>query len=83
MMLLEQYGADLLNASDSGSSSQQHSMLMALLTGPMHTYRVFSSCVAQGTVIQSRPDKTIVYTHKPLYTLTVSESFQPKQGPIC
>ena len=34
----------LLNASELGSSSQQHSMLMTLLTGPMHTYLVFSSC---------------------------------------
>lgn len=32
-----------LNASEAGSSNQQHSMLMTLLTGPMHTYRVFSS----------------------------------------
>ncbi len=75
MMLLEQYGADLLNASDSGSSNQQHSMLMALLTGPMHTYRVFSSCAAQGSIIQLRPDSHCIHR--------ISESFQPKQGPIC
>ena len=37
-------GPHRLKASDSGSSNQQHSMLMTLLTGPMHTYRVFSSC---------------------------------------
>ena len=36
----------LLKASELGSSSQQHSMLITLLTGPMHTYLVFSSCAA-------------------------------------
>ena len=44
----------LLNASESGSSNQQHSMLIALLTGPMQTYRVFSSCRLPSNIYTSR-----------------------------